>query len=145
MNSINLQVHPITKQESLFARKFGLRVFAELDNKGREIAFFGEVHASTTALLPGKPIITRAKGREPIRVDRLLRSVPKKHRRSIREDTNLGRMAAYCHAHLKNGPVSRGALQDGIEKEYGYTHQQFSPALSDLLDADGYNHLRTAD
>lgn len=146
MNHITLQVHPISKQESHFARKFGLRVFAELDNKGREIAFFGEVHDSTAEVVPGKPIITRKKGREPIRVDRLLKSMPSTKRCHIAVGSNLRNIADYCHIHIKkHGPTSRGVLQDGSAKALNLESAQVRPAFSDLLDVDGYNHLRTAD
>jgi len=146
MNHITMQVHPITKQESVFARKFGLRVFAELDKKGREIAFFGEVHESTNGTIPGKPLITRKKGREPIRVDRLLRSVkPKTKRQEINPGSNLGMIAEHCHTLLKEGPVARGTLQEKCAQHIGLEMAQVRPAFSDLLDVDGYNHLKVAD
>lgn len=145
MNSINLQVHPITRKESQFARKFGLRVFAELDNQGREIAFFGEVHESTNEAVPGKKLITRTRKRAPITVDRLLKSVPKKNRGALRPESNMGQMAAYCHEQLKGGPVSRGTLQAGIEQKFGFSVGSISPAMSDLLKPDSYNHLMVAD
>ena len=146
MNHINLQVHPITRQESLFARKFGLRVFAELDSQGKEIAFFGEVHESTTASIPGKPTITRSpRTRPPVTVDRLLKSVPKKRRGNLRPDSNMGQMAAYCHEQLKAGPIARGTLQQGIEQKFGFKQGSISPAMSDLLKPTSYDHLMVAD
>ena len=145
MNHITMQVHPITRKESVFARKFGLRVFAELDNQGKEIAFFGEVHESSLPAMPGKPIITRTRKRAPITIDRLLKSVPKTKRGSLRPESNMGKMAAYCHEQLKNGPVSRGTLQDGIEKTLGLSMHSIMPAMSDLLKPDTYNHLKVAD
>lgn len=143
MNVINLQVHPITKAESLFAKKFGLRVFAELDRNGKEVAFFGEVHESSLNDVPRKPI--RAKQRDPIRIDRLLKSRPKPGRVSIQQGSDLARVAAYCHKRLKKSPVSRGILQDEMVEEFGLTGDQIRPAVTALLDREKYNHLTVAD
>jgi len=143
MTTITLTVHPITKAESLFAKKFGLRVFAELDRNGKEVAFFGELHESTINSVPR--ITPRKKQRLPIRVDRLLKSRPKSKRVPIQAGSDLARVAAYCHKRCKKQPVARGILQDEMVVAFGLTSDQVRPAITALLDKEKYDHLTVAD
>jgi len=138
---MNLEITQSTKTGNLVLRRHGLRTFAELDERGKIVGYFAEVHTGAPTAAPPKTGIKRPRMNEAVPVTAFLKSRPAKDRKDIKEDSMTAKVADLCHKLLasKKTKRSRGDLKAAAAEHLGITLTQAQTSISALLHV--YDHL----